>query len=168
MTASNRRAVSYSSIEVEVDHIMPKNIVVKTVASAGAGGIVYGIVVTLLNYFAPIVGIIAGFVSGVGLVILGNPDEADKKDISPVDLFCFAGVAVVSILIGYTLIYYFKTEIIHGMSYHPKDIITRTDFILSTLGIPDILSTITGSFIAYSVSNKINAVYRYFRLNPPV
>ena len=147
---------------------MPKNILVKTAASAGAGGIVYGIVVTLLNYFAPIVGITAGFASGAGLVILGDQDEADKKDISPVDLFCFAGVAVISILIGYILIYYFKSETIHGMSYHPKDFMTLTDFVVSTLRIPDILSTITGSFIAYSVSNKISAVYRYFRLNPPV
>ena len=147
---------------------MPKNILVKTVASAGTGGIIYGIVVILLNYFAPIIGLIAGFVSGVGLVILGDPDEVDKKDISPVNLFCFAGVAIISLLIGYILIYYFKTEIIHGMSYYPKDIITLTDFILSTLGIPDILSTITGSFIAYSLSNKISAVYRYFRLAPPV
>jgi multisubunit Na+/H+ antiporter MnhB subunit len=147
---------------------MPKNILVKTVASAGAGGIIYGIVVTLLNYFAPIVGITAGFVSGAGLVILGDPDEADKKDISPVNLLYFAVVAIISLFIGYILIYYFKTEIIHGMSYHPKDIMTLTDFILSTLRIPDILSTITGSFIAYSLSNKISAVYRYFRLNPPV
>jgi multisubunit Na+/H+ antiporter MnhB subunit len=140
---------------MDVDHIMPKNILVKTMASAGAGGIIYGIVVILLNYFAPIVGIIAGFVSGVGLVILGDPDEADKKDISPFNLLYFAGVAIISLFIGYILIYYFKTEIIHGTSYHPKDIITLTDFVLSTLGIPDILSTITGSFIAYSVSNKI-------------
>lgn len=147
---------------------MPKNILVKTVASAGAGGIIYGIVVTLLNYFAPIIGVIAGFVSGAGLVILGDPDEADKNDISPVALFYFAGVAVISLLIGYVLIYYFKTEVIHGMSYYPKEFITLTDFILSTLGIPDILSTITGSLIAYSVSNKISAVYRYFRLCPPV
>jgi multisubunit Na+/H+ antiporter MnhB subunit len=153
---------------MEVDHIMPKNILVKTVASAGAGGVVYGIVVILLNYFAPIVGIIAGFVGGAGLVILGDPDEADKKDISPVNLFYFAGVAIISLLIGYILIYYFKTEIIHSISYHPKDFITLMDFIVSTLGIPDILSTVTGSFIAYSLSNKISAVYRYFRLNPPV
>jgi len=153
---------------VDADHIMPKKTLVKTVASAGAGGIVYGIAVTLLNYFAPIVGIIAGFVSGAGLVISGDPGDADKTDISPVNLFCFAVVAIISLLIGYILIYYFKTEIIHGMSYHPKDIITRTDFILSTLRIPDILSTVTGSFIAYSLSNKISAVYRYFRLGPPV
>ena len=147
---------------------MPKNISVKTVASAGAGGIIYGIVVILLNYFAPIVGIIAGFVSGVGLVISSDQDEEDKMDISPVNLFYFAGVAIVSLLIGYIIIYYFKTEIIHGMPCHPKDFLTLTDFILSTLRIPDILSTITGSFIAYSLSNKISAVYRYFRLCPPV
>ena len=147
---------------------MPKNISIKTVASAGAGGIIYGIVIILLNYFAPIVGIIAGFVGGVGLVILCNQCDAPPPALSPVALFYFAGVAVISLLIGYILIYYFKTEIIHGMSYYPKDFITRTDFILSTLGIPDVLSTITGSFIAYSVSNKISAVYRYFRLCPPV
>jgi len=147
---------------------MPKNILIKTVASAGAGGIIYEIVVTLLNYFTPIVGIIAGFVSGVGLVVLGDRDEWGNKNISPVNLFYFAGVAIISLLIGYILIYYFKTEIIHGMSYHPKDFITLTEFILSTLRIPDILSTITGGFIAYSLSDKISAVYRYFRLCPPV
>ena len=147
---------------------MQKNILVKTVASAGAGGIIYGIVVILLNYFAPIVGIIAGFVSGVGLVVLSDQDEEDKKDISPVNLFYFAGVAIVSLLIGYIIIYYFKTEIIHGMPCHPKDFMTLTDFILSTLRIPDILSTITGGLIAFSLSNKISAVYRYLRLGPPV
>jgi len=89
-------------------------------------------------------------------------------DISPVNLLYFAGVAIFSLLIGYILIYYFKTEIIHGMTYYPKDFLTLTDFILSTLGIPDILSTITGGLIAFSLSDKISAVYRYFRGGPPV
>jgi len=147
---------------------MPKNILIKTVASAGVGGIIYGIVIILLNYFAPIVGIIAGFVSGVGLVVLSGQDEEDKMDISLVNLFYFAGVAIVSLLIGYIIIYYFKTEIIHGMPYYPKDFITLTNFILSTLSITDIISTITGGLIAYSLPDKIGAVYRYFRRGPPV
>lgn len=147
---------------------MPQKISVKTVASAGAGGIIYGIVVILLNYFAPIVGIIAGFISGIGLVVLSDQDEEDNMDISPVNLLYFAGVAIVSLLIGYIIIYYFKTEIIHGMPYYPKDFITLTEFILSTLRIPDILSTITGGLIAFSLSDKISAVYRYFRGGPPV
>ena len=147
---------------------MALNISIKTVASAGAGGIIYGIVIILLNYFAPIVGIIAGFVSGVGLVVLSDQDEGDNMDISFINLFYFAGVAIVSLIIGYIIIYYFKTEIIHGMSYQPKDFLTLTDFILSTLGIPDILSTITGGLIAFSLSDKISAVYRYFRGGPPV
>ena len=147
---------------------MPKNISIKTVASAGAGGIIYGIVVILLNYFAPIIGIIAGFASGVGLVVISDQDEEDNMDISFVNLFYFAGVAIVSLLIGYIIIYYFKTEIIHGMPYHPKDFITLTDFILSTLRIPDIIGTITGGLIAFSLSDKIGAVYRYLRRGPPV
>jgi len=147
---------------------MPKNISIKTVASAGAGGIIYGIIVILLNYFAPILGIIAGFVSGVGLVVLGDQDEEGNMDISLFNLFYFAGVAIVSLLIGYIIIYYFKTEIIHGMPYHPKDFTTLTDFILSTLRIPDIISTILGSLIAYSLSDKISTVYRYLRRGPPV
>ena len=147
---------------------MPKIILFKTVASASAGGIFYGIVVLLLNYFAPIVGIIAGFISGVGLVVLNDQDEVDNMDISPVNLLYFAGVAIVSLFIGYIVIYYFKTEIIHSMPYHPKDFITLTDFILSTLRIPDIISTITGGLIAFSLSGKISAVYRYLRLGPPV
>ena len=147
---------------------MALNISIKTVASAGAGGIIYGIVVILLNYFAPIVGIIAGFISGIGLVVLSEQDEEDNMDISPVNLLYFAGVAIVSLLIGYIIIYYFKTEIIHGMPYYPKDFITLTEFILSTLRIPDILSTITGGLIAFSLSDKISAVYRYFRGGPPV
>jgi len=147
---------------------MPKNISIKTVASVGAGGIIYGIVVILLNYFAPIVGIIAGFISGIGLVVLSDQDEEDNMDISPVNLLYFAGVAIVSLLIGYILIYYFKTEIIHDMPYQPKDFLTLTDFILSTLRIPDILSTITGGLIAFSLSDKISTVYRYFRGGPPV
>ena len=134
--------------------MIPPNISIKTAISAGVGGIIYGMVVIFLNYFAPIIAIIAGFVSGAGLVILSDRDEEDKKDISPVDLLYFAGVAIVSLLIGYILIYYFKTEIIHGMPYHPYDFITLTDLIVSTLKIPDILSTITGSFIAFSLSNN--------------
>ena len=147
---------------------MLKNISLKTMASSVAGGIFYGIVVILLNFFAPIVGIIAGFISGVGLVVLSDQDEEDNMDISPVNLLYFAGVAIVSLLIGYIIIYYFKTEIIHDMPYHPKDFITLTDFILSTLRIPDIISTITGGLIAFSLSDKISAVYRYLRLGPPV
>jgi len=147
---------------------MALNISIKTVASAGAGGIIYGIVVILLNYFAPIIGIIAGFISGIGLVVLSEQDEEDNMDISPVNLLYFAGVAIVSLLIGYIIIYYFKTEIIHSMPYYPKDFTTLSDFILSTLRIPDILSTITGGLIAFSLSDKISAVYRYFRGGPPV
>ena len=147
---------------------MALNISIKTVASAGAGGIIYGIVVILLNYFAPIIGIIAGFISGIGLVVLSEQDEEDNMDISPVNLLYFTGVAIISLLIGYIIIYYFKTEIIHGMPYYPKNFTTLTDFILSTLRIPDILSTITGGLIAFSLSDKISAVYRYFRGGPPV
>ena len=147
---------------------MALNISIKTVVSAGAGGIIYGIVVILLNYFAPIVGIIAGFISGIGLVVLSDQDEEDNMDFSPVNLLYFAGVGIVSLLIGYITIYYFKTEIIHGMSYQPKDFLTLTGFILSTLGIPDIFSTITGGIIAFSLSDKISAVYMYFRGGPPV
>ena len=147
---------------------MALNISIKTVASAGAGGIIYGIVVILLNYFAPIVGIFAGFISGIGLVVLSEQNEEDNMDISPVNLLYFTGVAIISLLIGYIIIYYFKTEIIHGMPYYPKNFTTLTDFILSTLRIPDILSTITGGLIAFSLSDKISAVYRYFRGGPPV
>ena len=147
---------------------MPKNISIKTVASAGAGGIIYGIVIILLNYFAPIVGIIAGFVSGVGLVVLSDQDEEDNMDISFINLFYFAGIAIVSLLIGYIVIYYFKTEIIHGMPCHPKDFLTLTDFILSTLRIPDIISTMIGGLIAFSLSDIISTVYRYLRRGPPV
>ena len=147
---------------------MALNISIKTVASAGAGGIIYGIVVILLNYFAPIIGIIAGFISGIGLVVLSGQDDEDNMDISPVNLLYFAGVAIVSLLIGYIIIYYFKTEIIHGMPYYPKDFTTLTDFILSTLRIPDILSTIIGGLIAFSLSDKISTVYRYLRRGPPV
>jgi len=147
---------------------MPKNISIKTVASSGAGGIIYGIVVMLLNYFAPIVGIIAGFISGVVLLVLSDQDEEDNMNISPFNLLYFAGVATVSLLFGYIIIYYFKTEIIHGTPCYPKDFMTLTQFILSTLRIPDILSTITGGLIAFSLSGKISAVYRYFRGGPPV
>ncbi|MBC2746441.1 MAG: hypothetical protein HF975_05445 [ANME-2 cluster archaeon] len=147
---------------------MSKNISIKTVASAVAGGIIYGIVVILLNYFAPVIGFIAGFISGIGLVVLSDQNGEDNMDISPVNLLYFIGVAIVSLLIGYILIYYFKTEIIHGMTYHPKDFLTFTDFILSTLGIPDLLSTITGGIIAFLLSDTISAVYRYFRGGPPV
>ncbi|MBC2697862.1 MAG: hypothetical protein HF976_09775 [ANME-2 cluster archaeon] len=147
---------------------MSKNISIKTVASAVAGGIIYGIVVILLNYFAPVIGFIAGFISGIGLVVLSDQNGEDNMDISPVNLLYFIGVAIVSLLIGYILIYYFKTEIIHGMTYHPKDFLTFTDFILSTLRIPDILSTITGGIIAFLLSDTISAVYRYFRGGPPV
>ena len=147
---------------------MPKINLFKTVASAGTGGIIYGIVVILINYFAPVVGIIAGFASGVGLVVLSDQDEEGNMDISPVNLFYFTGVAIVSLLVGYIIIYYFKTEIIHGMSYHPKEFVTLTDFILSTLRIPDIISTMIGGLIAYSLSGKISTVYRYLRRDPPV
>lgn len=147
---------------------MPKNTSIKTMASAGAGGIIYAIIVILMNYFAPIVGIIAGFISGVGLVVLSDREEQNNIEISYVRLLYFTGVAIISLLIGYIIIYYLKTEIIHGTSYYPKDFITLTDFILSTLKIPDILSTITGGLIAFSVSDKISSVYRYFRGGPPV
>lgn len=148
------------------ENLMAKNILTKTVISAAAGGISYAIIVIMLNYFAPIIGIIAGFISGTGIVILS--DREDNIGISHVRLLYFVGVATVSLLIGYIIIYYLKTEIIHGMAYYPKDFMTLTDFILSTLRIPDILSTITGGLIAFSVSDKISAVYKYFRLGPPL
>ncbi len=145
---------------------MFKNILIKTAISAGAGGIIYGIVVVFLNYFAPIVGVIAGFVSGTGLVILGTRNESKKASIA--NIFYFGGVAVLSLLIGYVLIYYFKIEIIHSMSFHPKDFTALPDFIADTLGIPDILSAVIGGFCSFALSDKIRGVQRYLRLGVSV
>ncbi|MDP2767083.1 MAG: hypothetical protein Q8O41_06505, partial [Candidatus Methanoperedens sp.] len=116
----------------------PPNILIKTAASAGAGGIIYGMVVVFLNYFAPIVGVIAGFVSGMGLMILGIRNESKKASIA--NIFYFGGAAVLSLHFGYVFIYYFKPDIIHSMTVHPKDIIALPGFIAYTLGIPDFFS----------------------------
>ncbi len=144
----------------------PPNILIKTAASAGAGGIIYGMVVVFMNYFAPIVGVIAGFVSSIGLVILRTYDE--NKKASAANIFYFGGIAVLSLLIGYVLTYYFKTEIIHGMTFHPKDFSTLPDFIADTLGIPDILSAVIGGLCSFALSDKIRGVHRYLRLCPSV
>ena len=147
---------------------MPKNKLIITAGSAAAGGTIYAIVVILLNYFAPIIGIVAGFFSGVGLVISSDREEENNKKTDYIILLYFAGVAITSLLIGYVIIYYLKTEIIHGLQYYPKDFITLYDFILSTLKLPDIISTVIGGLIAFSLSDNINAVYKYFRGGPPL
>lgn len=132
---------------------MFKNIFIKTAISAGAGGIIYGIVAVFLNYFAPIVGVVAGFVSGMGLVLLGAHCDGNKKD-SAANMFYFGVIAVLSLLIGYVLIYYFKTEVIHGMTFHPNDFTALPDFIADTLGIPDILSAVIGGLCSFALSNN--------------
>lgn len=139
---------------------MHKNILIKTTASAVAGGIVYGSVVALLNYFAPIIGVVAGFAGGFGLVILSAHYEENKNDISIVDVLYFSWVAILSLLIGYVSIYYLKAEIIHSMTFHPKDISTFSDFIANTFGMPDMFSTILGGVAAYALSDKIRAFIR--------
>jgi hypothetical protein len=130
----------------------PQNILLKTAISAGAGGIIYGTVVVFLNYFAPIVGVIAGFVSGIGLMILGARNES--KNASIANIFYFGGAAILSLHFGYVFIYYFKPDIIHSMTVHPKDFITLPGFIAYTLGIPDFLSTIFGGLAAFALSNN--------------
>ncbi len=138
---------------------MPKKILIKTVASAGAGGIIYGSVVALLNYFAPIIGVVAGFAGGAGLVILSAHYGEHEKDISIVDVLYFSVVAIFSLFIGYVIIYYLKAEIVHGMTFNPKDITTFSDFIANTFGMPDMFSTIFGGVAAYALSDKIRALF---------
>jgi hypothetical protein len=132
--------------------MMLQNNLIKTVASAGAGGIIYGAVVAVMNYFAPIVGVIAGFVSGIGLIILGTHSKSKKASIA--NMFYFAGAAVLSLHFGYIFTYYLKPDIIHSMTVHPKDLITLPGFIAYTLGIPDFLSTIFGGLAAFALSNR--------------
>lgn len=147
---------------------MIKNFLIATTASVVAGGIIYSLVVLLVNYFAPIVAVIAGFVSGIGLVVLSRYNKENNKDISAVGLCYFGVVAVMSLFTGYLLIYYFKPVIIHGIMCHPKNFIAFPQFIVNTLKIPDILSTIFGGIAASALSHKIRAIYEYFRRSSPV
>jgi ABC-type thiamin/hydroxymethylpyrimidine transport system permease subunit len=69
----------------------------------------------------------------------------------------FIGLSILSLLFGYVSLYYVKTEVVHGTSFHPVDIMTFKEFITINLGFPDILSAIIGGLAAYGLSDKIAA-----------
>ncbi|MCD4844025.1 MAG: hypothetical protein K8R25_06005 [Methanosarcinales archaeon] len=127
---------------------MPANISIKIAVSVVMGAVVYAAAVIFLSFFAPVMGLIAGFFSVVIFLTLTDLNE-NEQIISLSGLLYVGVVAVLSLLVGYLFLYFFKPEIIHDLTCYAIDFITFWDFIISTCGIYDILCTIFGGIAAY-------------------
>jgi len=130
---------------------MSRKILLKIIAGSAAGGVIYGMFVSLFDYFTPITGMLAGFAGCAGLIA----SYSEKKDFPDKYVLMFIGFSILSLLFGYVSLYYLKAEVVHGTSFHPKDIMTFKEFISINLGIPDLLSAILGGLTAYGLSDKI-------------
>jgi hypothetical protein len=130
---------------------MSKKKILLILAGSIAGGIIYSLLASFFDYFAPITGMIAGFSGCICLIAsIGRKKEYPNKYIP-----MFMGLSILSLLFGYVSLYYIKAEIVHGTPFHPVDIMTFKEFITITLGLPDMLSAILGGLIAYGLSDKI-------------
>jgi hypothetical protein len=132
---------------------MSKKKIPLILAGSIAGGIIYSLLVSFFDYFTPITAILAGFVGCICLIA----SLGEKKDLPNKYILMFIGLSILSLLFGYVSLYYVKTEVVHGTSFHPVDIMTFKEFITINLGFPDILSAIIGGLAAYGLSDKIAA-----------
>jgi hypothetical protein len=135
---------------------MAKKIFLRILAGSAAGGIIYSLFASLFDYFAPITGMLAGFVGCICLIAFSG----EKKDFPDRYILMFIGLSIFSLLFGYVCLYYFKAEVVHGTFFHPVDIMTFTEFITINFGFPDIFSAVLGGLIAYGLSDKIAASIR--------
>jgi multisubunit Na+/H+ antiporter MnhB subunit len=133
---------------------MPANILVKIAVSVVIGAVVYAAAVIFLSFFAPVMGLVAGFFSVVVFLLLTDLNE-NEQIISLSGLLYVGVVAVLSLLVGYLFLYFFKPEIIHDLTCYAKDFITFPDFIISTCGICDILCAIFGGIVAYMLLDLV-------------
>jgi len=147
---------------------MTINLIIRIAVSAFFGAIIYSLIVILFNFFAPIVAVVAGFICGMGLLILSDTSSETKKKITPTGLLCTGGTAVLSLFIGYIFLYYYKPVIIHNLTCHPHDFISFVEFIINSFQIPDIICTIMGGMLVLALSDNIIMVYKYFRRSQSV
>jgi hypothetical protein len=135
---------------------MSKNKFLLILAGSIAGGIIYSLFASFLDYFTPITGMLAGFAGCICLIasIDGKKDHPYKY--IPV----FIELSILSLFFGYVNLYYIKAEFVHGTSFHPVDIMTFKEFMTINFGFPDILSAIIGGLAAYGLFDKISASIR--------
>jgi hypothetical protein len=122
-------------------------------AGSAAGGIIYSLFASFFDYFAPITGMLAGFAGCICLIAFPGEKKVFPNRYIPM----FIGLSILSLLFGYVSLYYVKTEVVHGTSFHPVDIMKFTEFMTINFGLPDIFSAILGGLIAYELSDKIAA-----------
>ena len=131
---------------------IPVNIIIKIAASAVMGAVAYATGVIIFDFFTPVIGVSAGFFSVAVFLTLTNIKK--NEQIMPLYvLLIVAVVAVLSLLVGYLFLYFFKPEIIHNTTCYAKDFISFPEFIVSTFQIPDISCTIFGAIAAYALIN---------------
>jgi len=133
---------------------MPANIPIKIAVSVFIGAVVYAAAVIFSSFFAPVMGLIAGFFSVVVFLMLTDLNE-NEQIISLFGLLYVGVVAMLSLLVGYLFLYFFKPENIHDLTCYAKDFITFWDFIISTCGILDVLCTIFGGIVAYVLLDMV-------------
>lgn len=133
------------------------------------GGVVYGSISVLADYFAPILAVIAGFIGGFGLAILNNNKiNPENEEITATMLisYCLCGIA--ALIIGYYIIYNFAEIPISGQGHaqiiiHPNNPLmypSFLDFVTGTLDIPTIISVIIGSVLCAACVPDSNLMTR--------
>jgi hypothetical protein len=117
-----------------------------------AGGMIYGGVSVIADYFAPVTALIAGFLGGSGLAIYDHRLDAGDKDVSVATLALYCLCGITALVIGYYIIYNFAEIPISMLGnvrfIHPNNpsmYPSFPGFVAATLNIPTIICVILGS-----------------------
>ncbi|HIE32178.1 MAG TPA: hypothetical protein EYP67_07365 [Methanosarcinales archaeon] len=131
-----------------------------------AGGVFYGSVSVLTDYFAPVLALIAGFLGGSGLAIYDNRLDTGDKDVSVAILLLHCLCGAIALIIGYYIIYNFAEIPISMLGnvrfIHPNNpsiYPSFPGFVADTLDIPTIICMILGSTLcAAGMGHLIHAL----------